>query len=307
MRRGLIVTACGVVLALVGWAAVALAVPGSPANFTDMTTPGTNHSVTLPTLPDGTTRVMSTVDGNFTGVLNANITGTFHTTILRATLNGVSDTSGVDFCTCVDDNGNSGQIANHLLGVTGGTTHTVNGIGLGGLSNDRGTFTLVRQGTPAVLHDIGFFSTSPDCVTGRVHGPQKGGADDSLCFGQGAVVDGPVTVTDGGQLFARGATFNGPVRVSDASAVAICGTSISGPLTITDSTGPTLVGEPASFDCDGNTINGPVRLTNDIVGLDFSGNTVGGPVMATGNTGGFMFGQFAPNTIRGPILTGNNK
>ena len=307
MRRGLIVTVCGAVMALVGWAAVALAVPGSPADFTDMTTPGTNHTMTLPTLPDGTTRVVSTVDGNFNGVLNANITGSFHTTILRATRNGISDTSGVDFCTCGDDNGNSGQIANHLLGVTGGTTHTVTGVGLGGLSNDRGTFTLVRQGTPPVLHDIGFFSTSPDCVTGRVNGPQKGGADDSLCFGPGAVVNGPVTVSGGGQLFARGATFHGPVRVSAASAVSICGTTISGGLTITGSTGPTLVGEPASFDCDGNTIRGSVELTDDTVGLDFSGNTVTEDVLATGNTGGFMFGQFAPNTIGGSVLTGNNK
>src|SRR5262249_29725044 len=160
---------------------------------------------------------------------------------------------------------NSGQIANHLLGVTGGTTHTVNGIGLGGLSNDRGTFTLVRQGTPAVLHDIGFFSTSPDCATGKVRGPQTGGADDSLCFGQGAVVNGPATVGDGGQLFAGGATSHGGVTISDASAVSICGSTISGGLTITGSAGPTLVGEPASFDCDGNTIHGGVELTNDVV------------------------------------------
>jgi hypothetical protein len=62
MTRGLIVTACGAVVALVGWAAVALAVPGSPADFTDMTTPGTSKTVTLASLPDGTVRTMSVVE-----------------------------------------------------------------------------------------------------------------------------------------------------------------------------------------------------------------------------------------------------
>jgi hypothetical protein len=305
LKRGSLVGAGAAAVALACWVAVALATPpGFPASFTDITIPGTNHTTTLPALPDGSTRTVSVVDGNFNGV----ITGSFHTTILRVTHHpsGITDTSGVDFCTtCVDLNGNSGQIANHLLGVTGGTTHTVTGAGLGGLSNDRGTFVLQRIN--GVTTDTGYFVTSPNCLTGEIDGPQRAGAGDSLCFGPGAVVNGPVWVKDGAELFARGATINGPVRVSDASAVSICGTTINARLTIAGSVGPTLVGEPASFDCDGNTITGPVELTDDTVGLDFSGNTVTAPVTATGNTGGFMFGEFAPNSISGPVRTSDNR
>ena len=81
---------------------------------------------------------------------------------------------------------------------------------------------------------------------------------------------------------------------------------ITGPLSVSGSVGPALIGEPASGDCAGNTIHGPVSLTGNTTGLDFSGNTVNGPETVMNNTGGFVFGEFAPNTISGSVATGGN-
>jgi hypothetical protein len=49
-----------------------------------------------------------------------------------------------------------------------------------------------------------------------------------------------------------------------------------------------------------------VRLEGNTTGLDFSGNTVGGRVVATDNVGGFVFGEFAPNAVDGPVTASGN-
>jgi hypothetical protein len=311
VKRGSLALAVAAAAALVYWVAVASATPpGTAVSWTDTTNPATLVTTALGTIDDGAyVKVLTkrTIDGAFNGAM----TGPFHTTILtvqfqeKATGTVVrTDTTGVDYCACVDPNGNSGEVANHLIGVTGSATHTVFGAGNAGLSDDRGTFTLVRVG--ATLTDQGFLVTSPPCLTGRHAGPMTAGAGDSLCLGPGAVVTGPIRVSDGGELFARGATITGPVRVDGASAVGLCGNRITGPLSISGGVVPELVGEPASGDCDGNRITGPVSLAGNTTGLDFSGNTVTGPVRATDNTGGFVFGEFAPNAVSGPVTTSGN-
>jgi hypothetical protein len=124
MSKGSLAAALG--LAAACCAAALAATPGTPASFTDMTTPGTNHTYTLSPEPDGSLRTVSTVDGHFDGAGGA-VAGPFNTTILRVThSNGVRDTSGVDWCyACTDLNGHTGAIGNHLIGVTGSPTHTV--------------------------------------------------------------------------------------------------------------------------------------------------------------------------------------
>jgi hypothetical protein len=89
-------------------------------------------------------------------------------------------------------------------------------------------------------------------------------------------------------------------------AISICGTRVSGPLTVSDATAPVLIGEPATGDCPGNQINGPVTITGDTAGTDFSGNAVSGKATFMNDIGGFVFGDLAPNTIHGPVtITGN--
>jgi hypothetical protein len=277
--------------------------PGMPATFTDVTDPATRHVTTLSPEPDGSTRTVTTVDGNFNGAM----TGPFHTTILRvAHPTGIADTSGVDWCDpCKDLNGNTGGIGNHLIGATGAPTNTDLGNGTGGLLSDRGTFTLTRPaGQP--LTDVGFLNLAPPCLTGHVKGHLVVASGQSVCLAPGTKVSGGIAVAPGGELFARGAEINGGVDAANPAAISICGTTITGGLSVSNAQDPVLLGEPASGDCPGNDIKGSVTLTSNGNGTDFSGNTVSEDVTATGNTGGFMFGDFAPNEIKGTVVVSGN-
>jgi hypothetical protein len=142
---------------------------------------------------NGDTVTQTTIDGHFTSVANG-VTGPFHTTIFRIAhaAAGVTDTTGVDFCTaCTDAVGDTGTIANHLLGATGSTTHTDLGNATGTLAGDRGTFTL--GSVAGVTTDSGVLAGSP-CLTGAHVGALVVAPGDSECLGPGAVQTGPVTV-----------------------------------------------------------------------------------------------------------------
>jgi hypothetical protein len=283
--------------------AVAAGEPPAPASFTDMTV-ASSRITTTSVDANGDTVTKTTIDGHFTSIANG-VTGPFHTTIFRIAhaATGISDTTGVDFCTaCVDTAGNAGTIANHLQGVTGGTTHTNLSEGSGGLVADRGTFTLAS--VMGVTTDSGVLAKSP-CF-GHHSGPLVVAAGDSECLARGSHQSGPVTVEPGGSFYANGAKISGPVTATSPAAVAICDTHVSGGLTISGATGPALVGEPATGDCSGNTIDGPVKITGNTFGTDFSGNSVSGPATLTGNTGGFVFGDLVANKVNGPVVTSGN-
>jgi hypothetical protein len=302
MRRRLSLAAAFAVL--LGLTAVAAAEPPTASTFTDVTTPGTNTTTTF-TDANGDTVTKTTIDGNFTSVVNG-VTGPFHTTIFRIAHagTGISDTTGVDYCTaCTDTSGNSGAIGNHLLGATGATTHTDLGNGTGGLVNDRGTYTLAR--IAGVTTDTGALAKSP-CISGLNAAPLEITSGDSECLAPGAFQAGPVTVDPGGHFYANGASIAGPVTAHNPAAVSICGTNIYGSLTIDGATAPVLIGEPATGDCPGNQIAGTVQISGDTLGTDFSGNTVYGSVSLTNNVGGFVAGDIAANTIYGSLATGGN-
>jgi len=293
--------AAGFALAL---AAVAAGEPPVPSVFTDVTDPSTRVTTTF-TDANGDVVTKTTIDGHFTSVVNG-VTGPFHTTIFRIAhaATGKSDTTGVDFCTaCVDTVGNSGAIANHLIGVTGSPTHTDLGNGTGTLASDRGTFTL--SAVAGVVTDTGVLAKSP-CISGHHAGPLTVVSGDSECLAPGAAQSGPVTVQSGGHFFSNGARISGPVTAETPGAISICGTRITGPLTVSGATAPVLIGEPATGDCPGNRINGSVTITGDTAGTDFSGNTVSGDATLTNNVGGFIFGDLVPNTIDGSVTSTGN-
>jgi hypothetical protein len=291
-------------VALLCFAGVAAAEPPTPSSFTDMTDPASRVTTTF-TDANGDTVTKTTIDGHFTSVVNG-VTGPFHTTIFRImhASTAISDTTGVDYCTaCVDTVGNSGAIGNHLLGVTGGTTHTDLGNGTSGLVNDRGTYALARINN--VTTDSGVLAKSA-CIADHHAGPLVVASGDSECLAPGAHQSGPVTVESGGHFYSNGADISGGITATDPAAISICGTRISGPVSITGATAPVLFGEPATGDCLGNRISGPVQITGDMTGTDFSGNTVSGPVTLTDNVGGFVFGDIAANTLTGPVSTNGN-
>jgi hypothetical protein len=136
---------------------------------------------------------------------------------------------------------------------------------------------------------------SRPCLTGTNAGPLRVAAGEAICIGAGATHTGPVTVAPGGSLDVEGGRITGPVVANGAAAVRICGATITGPLTIGGSTGPIVVGGEG---CDPNTVVGPVRVTDNIGGVEVGGNTVVGLLRVTGNA--------APvdahgNTVTGPV------
>jgi hypothetical protein len=293
--------AAGFALAL---AAVATGEPPVQSVFTDVTDPTTRVTTTFVDA-NGDTVTKTTIDGHFTSVTNG-LTGPFHTTIFRIAhaATGISDTTGVDFCTaCVDTSGNSGSIGNHLIGVTGSVTHTDLANATGTLVNDRGTFTLVN--VAGVTTDRGVLAKSP-CISGHHAGPLTVVPGDSECLAPGAFQSGPVKVQSGGHFYSNGARIAGPVTADSPGAISICGTRINGSVTITGATAPVLIGEPATGDCPGNRFDESVTITGDTAGTDFSGNTVSGSATLTNNVGGFIFGDIETNTISGLVTTSGN-
>src|SRR5262249_5717454 len=118
-RRVLLLGTFALVLAL-ALGALAAAEPPVPSGFTHVPDPTTRVTTTCIDA-NGDTVTKTTIDGHFTSVTNG-VTGPFHTTIFRIAhaATGKSDTTGVDFCTaCTDTVGNTGTIANHLIGVNG--------------------------------------------------------------------------------------------------------------------------------------------------------------------------------------------
>jgi hypothetical protein len=138
-------------------------------------------------------------------------------------------------------------------------------------------------------------SYSRPCLTGPSAGALYVAAGEAVCIGAGGSQTGPVTVARGGSLDLEGGRITGPVVANGAAVVRICGATITGPLTITGSTGPVLLGGAG---CDGNTVTGPVRVTENAGGVEVSGNTVVGPLRITGNAAPV---HVAGNTVTGPV------
>jgi hypothetical protein len=234
---------------------------------------------------------------------------------------GIRTQAGLDGCTpdctAVDPSGvkRTGTIDMHWFAArgTGPGSHQQVAIllhGTGGLANLRGVLQ-----HPAGKY-VGTIHWDAPCISGHRAGPLTVAAGQSVCVSPGATISGPVSVGTDGELYADDASFDGPLRSDGASTIALCGDTVSGPVTIAHTTGPILIGEPATGDCAGNTIAGPVRLEDngcatcgggaDSGAIDFSGNTVGGPLRVTGNVGTFILGYFAPNTVSGPVTNSGN-
>jgi hypothetical protein len=138
---------------------------------------------------------------------------------------------------------------------------------------------------PFVANTLTVAATSP-CLTGTRDGPLEVAAGEAVCVAPGAQLNGPVTVDPGGALDLEGATVVGPLRVSGATVVRVCGSTVSGPLRVSGSTDLVLVGgDAATGPCDGNTITGPAKLTDNQGGVEFNGNVVGGPLTISGTSG----------------------
>jgi hypothetical protein len=119
----------------------------------------------------------------------------------------------------------------------------------------------------------------------------------AICLSPGAVIRGPITVQSGGSLDIEGAAVYGSINSNGAGVVRICGSNINGSVTVNSTTGPVIIGDEG-IGCSGNTINGPVSITNNTGGVTFDNNTVNGPATITGNS---PFLAFVGNTVTGTL------
>jgi hypothetical protein len=138
---------------------------------------------------------------------------------------------------------------------------------------------------PFVAGTLTVTSSSP-CLAGTRDGPLTVGPGEAFCTLPGARLNGPITVSPGGAIDLESATVTGPVRASGATVVRICGSALSGPLSVAGGTDLVLVGgDVATGPCDGNTVAGPVTLTDNRGGVELNDNRVGGPLTISGTTG----------------------
>jgi hypothetical protein len=106
-------------------------------------------------------------------------------------------------------------------------------------------------------------------------------------------------------------TITGGIKMTNPGAFpAVCGNDITGGVSVTNyNSGQALIGDPdviaegGALDCPGNTIHGPVTITNAFTPLfptsaavEVEGNTIYGPVTADASQV-----EIAGNTITGPV------
>ena len=159
---------------------------------------------------------------------------------------------------------------------------------------------------PFLASTLSVTSTGP-CLGGPHSGPLTIAAGEAVCTKPGALLSGPITIEPGGALDLEGALVSGPITATGATVVRVCRSIVSGHLSVSGSGGLVLVGgDAATGPCAGNTISGPVDLTNNHGGVEFNGNRVSGPVTISGTTGALPppdtgSVHAAGNTGSGPI------
>jgi hypothetical protein len=120
---------------------------------------------------------------------------------------------------------------------------------------------------------------------------------EAMCLSSSAVVIGPITVESGGSLDIEGASVSGSVTTNGAGVVKICDSNINGHVSVNSTSGLVLIGGLEGSNCAGNTVRGPVSVTNNTAGIEFDYNTVDGPLTITGNTSSIgLFGDTVTGT-----------
>src|SRR5699024_5889714 len=141
-----------------------------------------------------------------------------------------------------------------------------------------------------------------ETITGTHDGPLRAGAA-GLCL-DGASVEGPVTVEDGGQLIVQDSEITGPVTSDSASVVSICGSTIKGPVRVAGTTGSVPVGDTTSG-CAPSTIVGPLRIIDTSGPVVADRSEVSGKVTISGNSGR-MATVLSGLTVHGPLFCSQN-
>ncbi|HIZ35882.1 MAG TPA: hypothetical protein H9815_08895 [Candidatus Ruania gallistercoris] len=117
--------------------------------------------------------------------------------------------------------------------------------------------------------------TCDETITGDHRGPLR--LTEGVTCVDGATVRGPVTVSSGAGLVLTDSEVTGPLRAEGADVVHVLDSVVSGPVRVEGTREEVLL--------RGNTVRGPVQLTNSTTALAplVSDNQVNGPLSCSGN------------------------
>lgn len=142
-------------------------------------------------------------------------------------------------------------------------------------------------------------------LSGKITGGVVVNAGD-VCWLSGANISGGVQVNSGGVLFACGSTINGGL-VSDGAAAVIVGAEeiacdgdvINGGVRISN-TGPSEEGGPPSVALENSAIHGAVHLTGNQGAIAVAFNTIKGGLFCSKNAFN-LDDENGPSVITGPV------
>jgi hypothetical protein len=142
-------------------------------------------------------------------------------------------------------------------------------------------------------------------LSGKIAGGVVVNAGD-VCFLVGASVSGGVQVNSNGVLFLCASTVSGGL-VSDGAAAVIVGAEeigcdgnvINGGVRVSN-TGPSEAGGPPSLALENSAINGAVHLTGNQGAIAVAANTIKGGLFCSNNASN-LDDEGMPNTVTGPV------
>jgi uncharacterized repeat protein (TIGR01451 family) len=146
-------------------------------------------------------------------------------------------------------------------------------------------------------------SSCTDTRTGRLVGSIVVHAGQFLCLVDANLV-GSVIVDAGGALSVINATISGGVDSSGARFVTLCGSTFGGAVIVKNTSLLVRVGDDDSG-CAPDHLNGSLSVTGGHGGVEVFGNTIGGPVSITNNRGASPLADGSPevegNTVGGAL------
>lgn len=154
--------------------------------------------------------------------------------------------------------------------------------------------------------------TSP-CSKATKTGSFTVASGQSLCI-EGRV-NGGLIIQSGAAVYLHGATISGGLTSTGAVAIEVCDSTVAGGVNISGSTGFVMVGDDGDDSaqgqpCTANTIKGGTTLNANGGGFELGGNSISGPVSITNNAGSGLGEDAAPevegNTISSSLSCSGN-
>ncbi len=217
-------------------------------------------------------------------------------------------------CTFDPSTGPAGTVTCPVGDLAFGASATVQVVVLataGSPVNSANVSSTTAEPNPADNTATATTTVSPSCTdtrTGRQVGSIIVHAGQFLCLVDANLI-GSVIVDPGGALSVINATISGGVDTSGAQFVTLCGSTFKGAVIVKNTTLLVRVGDDGSG-CAPNHLIGSLSVTGGHGGVEVFGNTIGGPVSITNNLGASPLADGSPevegNTVGGALTCSGN-